>query len=70
METINKQMGGENLRYDEAVAGIRDGNYFDDPAEFTKALDIVLEKPEGLHEKTGNYMIPFYMLAGVRKCVR
>ena len=57
----------EKVRYDEAVASIRDGSCFDDPAEFSKALNIVLEEPEGLHEKTGNYMIPFHMLAGVRR---
>ena len=57
----------EKVRYDEAVACIRDGSYFYDLAEFSKALDIVLEKPAGLHEKTGNYMIPFYMLSSVKK---
>ena len=57
----------EKVRYDEAVACIRDGSCFYDPTEFSKVLDIVLEKPEGLHEKTGNYMIPFHMLAGVRR---
>ena len=55
------------MRFDEAVASIRDGSCYDNPVEFSKALDILLEKPEGLHAKTGNYMIPFYMLAGLRK---